>query len=234
MIIKGLQKTTLLDYPGRVAATVFLGGCNMRCPFCHNMDIVEGGLKEDDFTAEEVLEFLKRRKSVLEGVCITGGEPTLSSELPDFIRNIKALGYKVKLDTNGTNPQMVRDLYAEGLIDYVAMDIKSSADEYKKVCGNQGINFAAIKESIDFLIKEKPKKLDYEFRTTIVRNYHNKEVMEDIGKLIEGADRYFLQNFVDSEYVLNHDLLPATKEMLEEFSEVVSSYVKHVSIRGEM
>lgn len=234
MIIKGLQKTTLLDYPGRVAATVFLGGCNMRCPFCHNMDIVEGGLKEDDYTVEEVLEFLKRRKSVLEGVCITGGEPTLSSELPDFIRNIKALGYKVKLDTNGTNPQMVRDLYAEGLIDYVAMDIKSSADEYKKVCGNQGINFAAIKESIDFLIKEKPKKLDYEFRTTIVRNYHNKEVMEDIGKLIEGADRYFLQNFVDSEYVLNHDLLPATKEMLEEFSEVVSSYVKHVSIRGEM
>ena len=206
----------------------------MRCPFCHNMDIVEGGLKEDDFTVEEVLEFLQRRKSVLEGVCITGGEPTLSSELPDFIRNIKALGYKVKLDTNGTNPQMVRDLYAEGLIDYVAMDIKSSADEYKKVCGNQGINFAAIKESIDFLIKEKPKKLDYEFRTTIVRNYHNKEVMEDIGKLIEGADRYFLQNFVDSEYVLNHDLLPATKEMLEEFSEVVSSYVKHVSIRGEM
>ena len=206
----------------------------MRCPFCHNMDIVEGGLKEDDFTTEEVLEFLQRRKSVLEGVCITGGEPTLSSELPDFIRNIKALGYKVKLDTNGTNPQMVRDLYAEGLIDYVAMDIKSSADEYKKVCGNQGINFAAIKESIDFLIKEKPKKLDYEFRTTIVRNYHNKEVMEDIGKLIEGADRYFLQNFVDSEYVLNHDLLPATKEMLEEFSEVVSSYVKHVSIRGEM
>lgn len=234
MIIKGLQKTTLLDYPGRVAATVFLGGCNMRCPFCHNMDIVEGGLKEDDYTVEEVLEFLKRRKSVLEGVCITGGEPTLSSELPDFIRNIKALGYKVKLDTNGTNPQMVRDLYAEGLIDYVAMDIKSSADEYKKVCGNQGINFVAIKESIDFLIKEKPKKLDYEFRTTIVRNYHNKEVMEDIGKLIEGADRYFLQNFVDSEYVLNHDLLPATKEMLEEFSEVVSSYVKHVSIRGEM
>lgn len=234
MIIKGLQKTTLLDYPGRVAATVFLGGCNMRCPFCHNMDIVEGGLNEDDYTVEEVLEFLKRRKSVLEGVCITGGEPTLSSELPDFIRNIKALGYKVKLDTNGTNPQMVRDLYAEGLIDYVAMDIKSSADEYKKVCGNQGINFAAIKESIDFLIKEKPKKLDYEFRTTIVCNYHNKEVMEDIGKLIEGADRYFLQNFVDSEYVLNHDLLPATKEMLEEFSEVVSSYVKHVSIRGEM
>lgn len=206
----------------------------MRCPFCHNMDIVEGGLKEDDYTAEEVLEFLQRRKSVLEGVCITGGEPTLSSELPDFIRNIKALGYKVKLDTNGTNPQMVRDLYAEGLIDYVAMDIKSSADEYKKVCGNQGINFAAIKESIDFLIKEKPKKLDYEFRTTIVRNYHNKEVMEDIGKLIEGADRYFLQNFVDSEYVLNHDLLPATKEMLEEFSEIVSSYVKQVSIRGEM
>lgn len=234
MIIKGLQKTTLLDYPGRVAATIFMGGCNMRCPFCHNMDIVEGGPKEDDYTAEEVLEFLRKRKNVLEGVCITGGEPTLYSDLPDFIREIKAVGYKVKLDTNGTNPQMVKNLYKEGLIDYVAMDIKSSMAEYKKVCANQEINLEAIRESVDFLIEDKEQKLDYEFRTTIVKNYHNKEVMEDIGKLIEGADKYFLQNFVDSDYVQNHDLLPASKEMLEEFVEVMKAHVKQVSIRGEM
>lgn len=206
----------------------------MRCPFCHNMDIVEASEKEGDIEEEEVLEVLSKRAKILDGVCITGGEPTLYPELPDFIGKIKNLGLKVKLDTNGTNPEVVKSLYNKGLIDYVAMDIKSSPAEYENACGVPNINLSPIKETIDFLIGEGSNNLEYEFRTTIVSELHSKEVMEDIGKLIEGADRYYLQNFVDSEYVLNHSLTPASKEVLEEYSKIMSVYVNKVEIRGEM
>lgn len=234
MVIKGLQKTTLLDYPGHVAATVFLGGCNMRCPFCHNMDIVDCREDEGEYSREEVQNFLASRKKILDGVCITGGEPTLYKDLPDFIREIKDLGLKVKLDTNGTNPEMVKNLANDGLIDYVAMDIKSSLKEYGKACGVPEIKLISIKETIDFLIGNKSVDFDYEFRTTVTKEYHNREVIDDIGKLITGAKNYYLQNFVDSEYVPNHTLNPASKEELEEFSKIMATYVKHVEIRGEM
>lgn len=233
MVIKGLQKTTLLDYPGKVAATVFLGGCNMRCPFCHNMDIVKPDIEDEgDYSVSEILDFLKSRKGILDGVCITGGEPTINPDLPDFIARVKELGYSVKLDTNGTNPDMVKSLVQNGLIDYVAMDIKSSPAMYEAASGTDGIKLVNIKETVDYLIGVKSGDFDYEFRTTVVDAFHNREVMEDIGKLIKGAGKYYLQGFVDSEYVPDHSLKEVSKEELSEFVKIMSAYVKKAEIRG--
>jgi pyruvate formate lyase activating enzyme len=226
--IQGLQKTTLLDYPGLVAATIFMGGCNMRCRFCHNMNIVTDP-GPGEFSDEDVLRFLSSRSGILDGVCITGGEPTLYPELPDFIRLIKNLGYKVKLDTNGTNPQMLKALIDEGLIDYVAMDIKSSLSEYGNVCGIQDIKLAPIKESIDLLLSD---AVDYEFRTTTVEEFYDLNTATEIGKLISGAKRYYLQGFVASEYVPDKTLHEVAKEKLEEYCRELEKYVETVEIRG--
>lgn len=230
MIISGLQKTTLLDYPGHVASTIFFGGCNMRCPFCHNMNLVLGLNDDPTFSDEEVLNFLASRLGILDGVCITGGEPTLVPELPDFIRKIKNLGLSVKLDTNGTNPEVLKNLVYDKLIDYVAMDIKSSLDNYATVCAVPNIRLAPIRESIDFLINS--QCVEYEFRTTVVSDYHTSNVMEEIGKLLQGAKRYYLQNFVDSEYVFDHSLTPCTKEKLQEYVRQLEKYISFVDIRG--
>ena len=196
--IQGLLKTTLLDFPGHVAATVFLGGCNMRCPFCHNMNIVTstGPL----FSEEEILRFLTKRQGILDGVCITGGEPTICTDLPDFIEKIRDLGFLVKLDTNGTNPGMLGSLIGKGLVDYVAMDIKSSLSTYGRACGIENIDTSPIKESIDILIKG---NRDHEFRTTAVAEFLDDETVRDIGTLIKGAGYYYLQGYVESEFVNN-------------------------------
>ncbi len=227
MNIQGLQKTTLLDYPGCVAATVFLGGCNMRCPFCHNMNIVTAttGLLDE----EEVLSFLSERAHVLDGVCITGGEPTLSKELPDLIGRIKSLGLKVKLDTNGTNPDMLKLLVEKDLIDYVAMDIKSSPSFYEKACGIAGFDVSRVKESIQFLING---DLDYEFRTTAVAEFLDDQAVKDIGVLINGAGHYFLQGYVESEFVPDRSLHAIPKEKLLQYAQELSQYIGHVSLRG--
>lgn len=246
MKIVGLQKTTLLDYPGHVAATIFLGGCNFRCPFCHNMNLVET-MPEEEYTEEQILKFLKKRAGVLDGVCITGGEPSLNKELPDFIRKIKAVekpenktgidnnSLLVKLDTNGTNPEMLKLLIDERLIDYVAMDIKTSPDEYGTVAGIDGetdIIVKKVRESINTLILAGNSGFEYEFRTTVINEYHNEEVMKETGKLIKGAKRYFLQSFKDSEYVINHSLTPPSKDLLEAYRELLLDYVECVDIRG--
>ena len=226
--IRGLQKTTLLDYPGCVAATVFLGGCNMRCPFCHNMNLV---LSDDppQYTDEDILKFLSKRQGLLDGVCITGGEPTLYRELPAFIRLIKNLGYKVKLDTNGTNPQMLLDLIKEGLVDHVAMDIKSSLPNYGKACGIPDIRLAPVKESIDIL---KKGTVDYEFRTTAVEEFMDEQAAKDIGILLEGAGSYYLQGYVESEFVPDKTLHAVNKETLLHYRDILSSYIDHVELRG--
>lgn len=226
--IRGLQKTTLLDYPGCVAATVFLGGCNMRCPFCHNMDLVtspDGPL----YTTEDILGFLAKRQGILDGVCITGGEPTLYRELPSFIRLIKDLGFKVKLDTNGTNPALLKSLTEQGLLDYVAMDIKSSLSVYPQACGNPDILLAPIKESIDFLMSA---NIEYEFRTTAVDRFINDKVIKDIADLIKGAKRYFLQGYVESEFVPDKTLGAVPKEKLLQYRQELSSYIEQVELRG--
>ncbi len=226
--IQGLQKTTLLDFPGCVAATVFMGGCNMRCPFCHNMNIVNSsgpGL----FTEEEVLSFLSSRKGILDGVCITGGEPTLYKELPSFIASIRELGFSVKLDTNGTNPQMLGSLIEEGLVDYVAMDIKSSLSRYGDACGIFDINLSPIKESIEIL---KSGSCKYEFRTTAVDRFLNDEVIKDIADLLSGADRYFLQGYVESEYVPDKSLAGVSKEKLLQYRQELLKTIGQVELRG--
>lgn len=226
--IQGLQKTTLLDYPGHVAATVFFGGCNMRCPFCHNMNIVTTS-DAPVFTDEDILKFLSQRRGVLDGVCITGGEPTLYPELPAFIRLIKGLGLKVKLDTNGTNPQMLKQLLEENLLDYVAMDIKSSLPLYGKACGISDIKLTPIKKSIDMLING---TTDYEFRTTTVEQFLDDQAVADIGTLLKGAKKYFLQGYVESEYVPDKSLNAIPKEKLLQYAAELSKNIDHVELRG--
>lgn len=228
MKICGLNKTTLLDYPGCVAATVFVGGCNFRCPFCHNGDLVLQSARMQEYSREEVLAFLKKRKNVLEGVCVTGGEPTLYRELPDFISQIKDLGYKVKLDTNGSNPEMLSELVQNALIDYVAMDIKAPMDCYHKVCGVT-VDMAKIKKSVEFL---KEGKVPYEFRTTVVKELHTKEDILKIGKWILGAEKYYLQSYKESDKNICPGFSEMDKEILFELERELGVYVKCVKVRG--
>lgn len=228
--ICGLQKTTLLDYPGHVAATVFLGGCNFRCPFCHNADLL-GKDAETQYTYEELLQFLTKRRRLLEGVCISGGEPTLQAEaLEMLIRDIRGLGLLVKLDTNGTRPSVLRHLIEENLLDYVAMDIKSGPDHYPQTSGSLCMNLASIQESVEIL---KSNSIPYEFRTTVVKGIHTKEDFEQIGPWISGCPHYYLQNYVASDRVLKPDGFDSfTKEDLLQFAEIVSPYVGEAALRG--
>lgn len=195
MIIHGFQKMTLLDYPGKVACTLFTAACNFRCPFCHNAGLVTCISADERIDTEEILAYLKKRQGILDGVCITGGEPTLQHDLPEFIRAIRALGYAVKLDTNGTSPDLLAALIDEGLVDYVAMDIKNTKEKYSTTIGLADYNLAPVEKSVALLLEG---RVDYEFRTTVVAEYHTPEDIASIARWIEGAPRYFLQPFVDS------------------------------------
>ncbi len=236
MFICGLNKTTLLDYPGHVAATVFLGGCNFRCPFCQNKDLLLHPADFAVFTEEDVLSHLKKRAGILTGVCITGGEPTLNSDLPDLIRKCKDLGYLVKLDTNGTNPEMLKMLYEEKLIDYVAMDIKSALFDYEKVAGIVSSSdnlLEKVKISIDFLMKETdPSRFDFEFRTTLVKGLHTSQSVSGIADLIAGAPHYFLQSYEESEGVLCPGFLSFSEEETNAFVSLIKDRIPSVKIRG--
>lgn len=229
MNICGLQKTTLLDYPGRVAATVFTGGCNFRCPFCHNSQLLDGA-QEAAYSTEEVLTFLKKRQRVLEGVCITGGEPTLYPDLEEFIRKIRELGLAVKLDTNGYKPEMLKDLCSKGLVDYVAMDIKASRDNYSKVAGVSELQMEHIDKSLEFLLSG---SIPYELRTTVVRGLHTSRDFDEIGPWIKGCSEYYLQCYTESGQVLMPGFYSAfTKEEMLDFSQQVRPFVKKVALRG--
>ena len=195
MTIHGFQKMTLLDFPGRVACTLFTAACNLRCPFCHNAGLVTSIDSAERIDEEEIFAYLQKRQGILDGVCITGGEPTLQHDLADFIRRVRALGYAVKLDTNGTNPTLLKSLIDEGLVDTVAMDIKNAPAKYPLTVGLTDYDISSIQKSIDILLKG---RVDYEFRTTVVAEYHTPEDIASIARWIEGAPRYFLQPFVDS------------------------------------
>jgi pyruvate formate lyase activating enzyme len=229
MQIHGFIKSTLLDYPRHLAATIFLGGCNLRCPFCHNASLVLQPGSQPVFPEEEVLSYLNKRINILEGVCITGGEPTLYPDLPDFIQKIKALGFKVKLDTNGTAPEMLKNLADKKLLDYVAMDIKNSTEHYGTTVGMTDFDPAPVKESAVFLLSG---TLDYEFRTTIVRELHTKEDMHSIGKWLTGAKAYYLQSYKDSGDILSPGLSAPDKEALLEYERILSTYLNNVCLRG--
>ena len=228
VIIGGLQKSSLIDYPEKISAIIFTQGCNFRCPYCHNPELI----MIDGSTAlkvEPIFEFLKTRKGKLDGVVITGGEPALHKDLPEFIRKIKDMGFDVKLDTNGTNPQMLQELIDKKLIDYVAMDVKAPIDKYSEVVCIQ-VNTDKIKESINIL---KKSDIPYEFRTTVVKSQLTPEDFEKIGKLIKGAPLYYLQKFLPTK-TLKKDFLNEETYSDEEFEPILESlkkYVKKVELR---
>lgn len=229
MQIHGLNKTTLLDYPGHVAATIFTGGCNFRCPFCHNSSLVLNPSSIPALDSNEILSFLNKRKNILSGVCITGGEPTLHHDLPDFISDIKKLGYLVKLDTNGTNPDMIITLFEKGLLDYVAMDIKSSKESYFSAAGITSFDISNIESSISYLIARLPA---YEFRTTVVDELHSNADMLSLAKWISGSKAYFLQPYKDSPDTISDGYHSPSKEKLDYFINLIKPHVPSVAIRG--
>ena len=227
----GLQKLTLLDFPGVMACTVFTCGCNFRCPFCHNASLVTGRDADMPFGADEVLTFLAGRKKMLDGVCITGGEPLLHPEMKDFIAGVKRLGYKVKLDTNGSNPARLHEILAAGSVDYVAMDIKQSQEKYALASGSEAA-LAPVRESVDLL---KNGSVEFEFRTTVVSPLHTLDDMERIGRWIAGVKHYYLQNFTDSGDILSggDKFAPVDKEILNEMLARVRPFVPGAAIRGK-
>lgn len=228
MVIGGLSKLTLLDFPGYVAATVFFTGCELRCPFCHNRPLV---LPRGEPTLDRraVLEFLRSRRGKLDGVCLSGGEPTLQPGLPDLIREIRAMGYLVKLDTNGSRPQVLRDLISQGLLDYVAMDIKNAPDRYVETCGGVDI-LAQARESAALLLEG---SVPYEFRTTVCRPFHTPEAMAQIGRWLQGADRYLIQPFVDSGDLVGQGVEVLPPEALAQLLAAVRPFIPTAAIRGQ-
>lgn len=229
MKIHGFQKTTLLDYPGHVAATIFVGGCNFRCPFCHNGQLVLDVAGQTVIPEEEVLAYLKKRSGVLEGVCITGGEPTLQDDLAVFIHSLKDLGYLVKLDTNGYRPEMLQSLMQEGLLDYVAMDIKASPEKYSLAAGIGAFKFEQIKESIRLLMES---GIPYEFRTTVVKGIHEVEDFDEIGQLLQGCSNYYLQGFRESDTMIGEGFEAFSQEEMEKMAESARKYIDRVEHRG--
>lgn len=201
----------------------------MRCPFCHNASLVTHIDTDNIISTEEVLDYLKKRQGILEGVCITGGEPLLQPDIKEFIAEIKNLGYSVKLDTNGTFPEKLKELVNEGLVDYVAMDIKNSKAKYKETTGISDLDLSKIEESVDFLING---NVDFEFRTTIVNEFHTVDDIQDIVVWLSGAHKYFLQNFVDSGDLIGQDLSPVTLDTLKEMREKATEIIPNVEIRG--
>ena len=227
--IHGFNKLTLLDYPGYLAATIFLGHCNLRCPFCHNAGLVLSPDEEPVIPLEEVLATLRKRKGILDGVCITGGEPTMNVRLPELAGRIKEMGYKVKLDTNGTHPAMLKEMVKQGLVDYVALDIKNCPEKYAMTAGVKEIDLLPVMESAEFL---KSGAVDYEFRTTVVKELHKKEDMRKIGQWIAGSRRYFLQCYKESEQVIRPVFSSYSKEQLENYRLMLLEYIPQVEIRG--
>lgn len=229
MQIYGFNKTTLLDYPEHVAATVFTGGCNFRCPFCHNGGLVLSPNPEERIEEEEVLSYLKKRQGILEGVCITGGEPTLQKDLRNFICKVKDMGYLVKLDTNGYRPQVLWNLIQEGLLDYVAMDIKASKENYAVAAGVEGLDISRIEESVGIL---KGDKVPYEFRTTVVKGIHSIEEFEEIGQFLAGSRAYYLQQYRENDNVIVQGYDAFSKAEMESMALLARKYIDKVVLRG--
>lgn len=228
MNIQGLQKLTLLDFPGKTACTVFLGGCDFRCPFCHNSELIDGSAPAA-LTEAELLAFLEKRRGLLDGVAFTGGEPTLRKDLPALLAKIRDMGYATKLDTNGNHPDALKAILDAGLVDYVAMDIKNSPEKYAATIGLPQFDTANITHSMQLL---RDSGIEYELRTTVVQEFHDEASFRAIGPWIAGAKRYFLQCFTDRDSVLQSGLHAPEKADLERFAALIKPYVAEVSLRG--
>ena len=228
MQLHGLQKMTLLDFPGHVACTVFLGGCDFRCPFCHNFELVDGTAKPE-MTDEEFFAFLDKRHGLLDGVAITGGEPLLHPGLIPFLRRVRELGFAVKVDTNGYHPDRLREILDAGLADYVAMDVKNSPEKYARTCGLAQLDLDPVLDSIRIL---KSSGTEYEFRTTVIAEFHTARDIASIGELIRGAKRYYIQCFTDRDSVPFADLHAPSRADLDDFLAVAKQYVPSAELRG--
>ncbi len=229
MNIQGLQKLTLLDFPGKMACTVFTGGCNLRCPFCHNSPLVINPPKEPAYSVQDIVDYLNTRRGRLEGVAITGGEPLMQPDIADFISRIKSEGFAVKLDTNGTYPDKLKMLVNENLVDYVAMDVKSGKSGYSQCVGIGGYDLSKVSESIDFL---KEGRVDYEFRTTVAKGLHTDEDIEELGQWLTGARRHFLQAFKDSGELIGFGLEPFSKQDMLHMLDIMKKYIPDSDVRG--
>lgn len=230
MKFHGLQKMTLLDFPGRVAATLFTGGCNFRCPFCHNAMLVTDVKAEDAiYTEEDIFKFLSGRKGLLDGIAITGGEPLMHRDILEFIPKVREMGFAVKLDTNGAYPKLLREILDKKLVDYVAMDVKNSFEKYAVTIGVPGFDTAPVEESMDMLMQG---DIPFEFRTTITKEFHEIEDIEKISKKISGETRYFLQNFVDSGNLICAETHGQTEEIMRQMAETARKYAPKTELRG--
>ncbi len=229
MLFHGFQKMTMLDFPGYVACTVFTPGCNFRCPFCHNSLLVTKMNDSEVYTEDDILSYLKKRQGVIDGICISGGEPLMHDDIFDFVRKVKELGFLVKIDTNGSFPEKLQKLIDSGNIDYVAMDIKNSPEKYAETVAVPDFDFEPVRKSVQLLLEGKVK---YEFRTTVVKEFHTPQDMVFIGELIKGADRYFLQHFIESEGNIQQGLNPLCKEEMEILRVKAAEYVKNAELRG--
>ncbi|MBR5338046.1 MAG: anaerobic ribonucleoside-triphosphate reductase activating protein [Lachnospiraceae bacterium] len=230
MEIHGFQKTTLLDYPGHLAATVFLGRCNFCCPFCHNSSLVLAPEKVETIPAEEVLATLKKRSGMLEGVCITGGEPTLNPNLRDFIGRIRDLGLAVKLDSNGYKPEVLETLLKEKMLDYVAMDVKGAKDHYQEICGVRNLDISRIEASVNIISEMAP---DYEFRTTYVKGLHTEEDVRGIGEWLAGDSTYYIQNYKEGPEVISPVFEGFSEEEIRGFKDILLKTLPNTHIRGD-
>ena len=230
MIISGLQKLTLLDFPGYVACTIFTRGCNMRCPFCQNQGLVvpEHFDSKEIIPTQEIIEFLKSRKARLQGICITGGEPTLQTDLIEFIKQVKSIGYKVKLDTNGTNPEIIKTLIDNNLLDYIAMDIKNDLSRYEHTSGTNMAKESILK-SIDII---KDAGIEYEFRTTVIKELHDEESFQNIAKIIGHVKNYSLQYYEETENVINPGYHTPSDDEMNLYYKIMQNTANHVVIKG--
>lgn len=227
--IYGMQKLTLLDYPGKMAATLFTGGCNFRCPFCHNRSLVFLNEQDGEIDKDIIFDYLSLRKKMLDGVCITGGEPLLHEGIEDFIKSIKELGLLVKLDTNGSNFEKLEKLVSNRLVDYVAMDIKNVKSEYTRTIGLNDYDLSEVERCVDYL---KQGHVDYEFRTTLVKEFHENVDFSEIGRWLNGAKNYYLQNFEDNGTCIESGLHSLDINKIREIRDILKPYIENVSIRG--
>lgn len=229
MVISGMQKLTLLDYPGNTACLIFTQGCNFRCPFCHNRDLLSDKNNDEEISENEVMEYLEKRKGLIDGVCISGGEPLLQADLEDFIIKVKDMGFKVKLDTNGSSPSKLKRLIDNGLLDYIAMDIKNDFSKYDQTSGIEKIKVDNIKRSIQII---EDSGIDYEFRTTVVKQLHNLCEIESICEYIGPKAKYYIQNYRDSRTVLQHGLTGFDDDELRQMQDKLKLVYPNVMVRG--
>ncbi len=227
MNIQGFQKMTLLDFPGAVACTVFTGGCNLRCPFCHNADLVRTPTMFVNMLPQ-VMEYLEKRQGLIDGVCVTGGEPLLQPDLQDFLKTVKEMGYRIKLDTNGSLPDKLSRILKTGLVDYVAMDVKSSLTGYPIAIGGE-TDVALFEESIHLL---RNSNIEHEFRTTVVKGIHTPRDIEDIAKLLAGEQRFFLQTFKDSGNLLEGGYEAFSHAEMAAMLKTVKQYIPNAELHG--